>query len=211
VSAALANKQSLKGTKKLEWPYDYPMHNKFYICSSIFFMTLALFMRRNEIEAEEVISRYNDPIGRYNFVYPSDWKLYYDNNNDVILLLPMDNQSKGNYTSFQIRTMISYNVSLQAHVFRNINYYIDKYAIGDFILFSLGNLTDNVVIDGVPAYKLEYNVRMNDKFQSPVSILEYFVVYNNNLFKIQFTQGGFGINSINRNMIDSIIQSIEFE
>jgi hypothetical protein len=167
-------------------------------------------MPTKEIEAQEEISSYDDPIGRYNFEYPLDWKLYYDNNNNVILL-PVDNKSKDNYTSFQIRTMNSYNVSLQAHVFRNIHYYIDKYAIGDFLLFTIHNFTDNAIIDEIPAYKLEYNVIMNDKFQTPVSILEYFVVYNNNLFKIQFSQGGFGINSLNKNVIDSIIRSIEFE
>lgn len=173
-------------------------------------MTLVLIMCPNEIEAQEEIARYDDPIGRYNFAYPSDWKLYYDNNYDV-KLLPMDNKSKDNYTSFQIRTMISYNLSLQAQVFRNINYYVDRYAIGDFLLFSIRNLTDNTIIDEIPAYKLEYHVIMNDKFQTPVSVLEYFVVHNNNLFKIQFSQGGYGISSLNKNAIGSIMQSIEFE
>jgi hypothetical protein len=173
-------------------------------------MTLILFTSLNPVEGQKEVTEFDDPLGRYNLTYPSDWKLHYDNNYDIILL-PIDNNSKDSYTYFQIRSTLPYNISLKDHVFRNINYYIDRYAIGDFILFSINNLIDNITIDELPAYKLEYDVIMNDKFQTPVSILEYFIVRNDDLFKIKFSQGGYGINSLNKNILDSIIRSIEFK
>jgi hypothetical protein len=174
-------------------------------------MALILFTSLNLVDGQKGVSKFDDPLGRYNLTYPSDWKLHYDNDYDI-RLLPINSTSKDSYTYFQINATRSDNSSLKDHVFRNINDYIDGYAIGDFILlFSINNLTDNITIDNLPAYKLEYNVIMNDKFQTPVSILEYFLAHDHTLFEIKFSRGGYGIDSLNKNIIDSIIQSIEFE
>ena len=106
--------------------------------------------------------------------------------------------------------MPHYNISLEKHVLRNINSYMDRYATGEFVLFSIGNLSDSVILDGFPAYLLEYTATMNDKFQTPITVLEYFIIHNNNLFKIKFNQEGYGINSLNKNAVDSIMSSLDF-
>lgn len=173
-------------------------------------ISLALLTSLNQAAAgQKQVAEFDDFIGRYNLTYPSDWKLNYNNNYDLTLI-PMDNRSIDSNTFFQIRAMPQYNMSLEKHVLRNINSYMDKYATGDFVLFSISNLSDNETIDGIPAYVLEYNAIMNDNFQTPISILEYIVVHNDNLFKIKFSQGGYGINSLNKNMVNNITRSIDF-
>lgn len=183
-----------------------------YLHSSVvlWLITLALFTFLNQAVAGQAqLAKFDDLIGRYNLTYPSDWKLNYDDNYDLTLV-PMDNRSSDSNTFFQIRAMPQYNMSLEKHVLRDINSYMDKYATGDFVLFSISNLSDNETIDGLPAYLVEYNAIMNDNLQSPISVLEYVVVHNDNLFKIKFSQGGYGINSLNKNIVHNMTRSIDF-
>lgn len=146
----------------------------------------------------------------FSLSYPSDWKIKNVNNNSTILL-PIEEEKYNNNTYIQIKTTPLYNLSLQYHVFRSLNEYIEKYDIGGFREFNIINLISNITIAGLPAYKLEYNVIMEDRYQSPVTIMEYFTTHNGALFNIKMSEDGNVISSLKKQAIESIIKSFKFK
>jgi len=152
------------------------------------------------------LTEFTDNSKRFNFSYPYDWKIQYQNNNDTFFY-PL-NTTKYNNTFIEIERDPLFNLSLKDHVFRDLNYYIGKYLIGDFISFRITNIDSNLTINKSPAYKTEYHVIMNDKFQSPVTILEYYTTdKNDSLYKLKFSEDGYINDLLNENTRTFIIDS----
>ena len=175
-------------------------------CPLLLLPLLLLFNYTNSVFCEQE-SILIDPMERFNLTYPLNWKMKYENNHNILLIPPSD--TSYNNTYFKISRILQYNHSLNDHVFRHINNYISKYLLGDFISFRINNIDSNFSIFRFPAYKLEFDVVMNDNFQSPVSFIEYFTIYDNQLFKFRFSQDG-QIKTMDKKIIESIIKSIKF-
>jgi hypothetical protein len=68
--------------------------------------------------------KFADPSYKFNFSYPYEWKIQYQNNNDIFFFPA--NITKYNNTFVEIERDLLYNLSLKDHVFRDLNYYISK-------------------------------------------------------------------------------------
>ena len=178
-----------------------------FIIFSIIFLLFNYFIIAfgNEIN----LSKFIDPSHRFNFFYPSDWKKQYQNNNEI-LFFP-SNTTKYNNTFIEIKGSLLYNMSLKDHVFRDLNHYISKYIVGDFLSFRINNIESNLTIDKSPTYKTEYRVIINDKFQSPVSIIQYYTTNGNFLYKLKFSEDGYATDLLNKNITKRIIDSFSFD
>jgi hypothetical protein len=175
-----------------------------FISLSIIFLFFNYFITAfgNEVN----LSEFTDSSQRFNFSYPDDWKIQYQNNNDIFFY-PL-NTTKYNNTFIEIERDPLFNLSLKDHVFRDLNYYISKYLIGDFMSFRITNIDSNFTINKSPAYKTEYHVIMNDKFQSPVTIFEYYTTdKKDSLYKLKFSEDGYINDLLNENTRTFIIDS----
>lgn len=159
------------------------------------------------------MTKFSDPFQRLNFSYPSNLNIQYEqninnNSNSSILYFPVNN-SKYNTTFIEIQGTPLYNLSLKDHVFKDINSYISKYLRGDFISFRINNIDSNLSIDKSPAYKTEYRVILNDTFQNPVIISNYYTTDKERdiFYKLKFSEGGYSSNLFNDNTTKGIIGS----
>jgi hypothetical protein len=153
--------------------------------------------------------KFADPSYKFNFSYPDEWKIQYQNNNDIFFFPA--NITKYNNTFVEIGRDLLYNLSLKDHVFRDLNYYISKYLIGDFVSFRINNIESNLTINKSPAYKIEYHVIMNDKFKSPVTLVEFYTTdKKDSLYKLKFKEDGYNTNLANENSTKLIINSFSF-
>ena len=174
----------------------------------LFLSMLILFTFPTGIDGVSKVSKLEDAFGRYQLIYPSYWEVLRGDNYDLTFY-PVNKTAYEN-TYFQIKSESLHDISLEQHVFREINHYISKSIIGDFLSFRLTNLVSNLTLDNLPAYMLEYDVIMNDEYQSPVSVSEYFIVNDNELFKLISSNDGYAPEPAIRNATDFIIKSLKF-
>jgi hypothetical protein len=182
------------------------LNNYFYLFIIFLFFNSFMIASGNKSD----LINFTDSLHRFNFSYPYDWKIEYQDTNDIFYF--PSNTTKYNNTFIEIKSDLLYNLSLKDHVFRNLNHYIGKYLIGDYISFNIKNIESNLTINELPLYKLEYSVIANDKYQSPVNIVEYYTTDKKDLlYKLKFSEDGYTTNLLNENITKFIVQSFSFD
>lgn len=155
-------------------------------------------------------TKYVDSAYGMKIKYPPDWNIKQVNRktNTVIFSPPFDVDSVKYPSKFEVTVKNSYNHTLSDYIFRNINYYILKYLLGDFKYLYIDDLNANTTIADLPAYKLVYHAILNDNYSSPIGAIEFFTKSGNTIYEFKLLEEGYNVNK-NKHIIENIIGTFE--